>query len=42
MKSPLTPGSAYVLLHHVMGELDEEGNWFYVEVIFGFSTIIIF
>lgn len=32
MKSPLSPGSAYVLLHHVMGELDEEGNWFYVEV----------
>ncbi len=32
MKSPLTPGSAYVLLHHVMGDLDEDGNWFYVEV----------
>lgn len=32
MKSPLTPGSAYVLLHHVMGEMDEDGNWFYVEV----------
>jgi len=33
MKSPLSPGSAYVLLHHVMGEIDEDGNWFYVEVI---------
>lgn len=32
MKSPLTPGSAYVLLHHVMGDMDEDGNWFYVEV----------
>ena len=32
MKSPMTPGSAYVLLHHVMGDMDEDGNWFYVEV----------
>lgn len=31
MKSPKTPGSAYVLLHHCMGDLDEDGNWFYVE-----------
>ena len=31
MKSPKTPGSAYVLLHHVMGTLDAEGSWFYVE-----------
>eukprot|EP00340_Litonotus_pictus_P002117 CAMPEP_0170525992 /NCGR_PEP_ID=MMETSP0209-20121228/11453_1 /TAXON_ID=665100 ORGANISM="Litonotus pictus, Strain P1" /NCGR_SAMPLE_ID=MMETSP0209 /ASSEMBLY_ACC=CAM_ASM_000301 /LENGTH=327 /DNA_ID=CAMNT_0010815577 /DNA_START=198 /DNA_END=1178 /DNA_ORIENTATION=- len=23
-------GSAYVLLHHVMGSLDEKGSWFYV------------
>jgi phytoene dehydrogenase-like protein len=34
MNSPYTPGSAYVLLHHVMGSLDKEGNWFYVEVLF--------
>ena len=32
MKSPKTPGSVYVLLHHVMGNMDEDGNWFYVEV----------
>lgn len=31
MKSPKTPGSAYVLLHHCMGDLDQDGNWFYVE-----------
>jgi phytoene dehydrogenase-like protein len=31
MKSPRSTGSAYVLLHHVMGSLDEEASWFYVE-----------
>jgi phytoene dehydrogenase-like protein len=31
MKSPRSTGSAYVLLHHVMGTLDDEGSWFYVE-----------
>jgi phytoene dehydrogenase-like protein len=31
MKSPKSTGSAYVLLHHVMGSLDSEGSWFYVE-----------
>jgi phytoene dehydrogenase-like protein len=31
MNSPYTPGSAYVLLHHVMGNLDNEGSWYYVE-----------
>ena len=28
--SPHTPGSAYVLMHHVMGELHEKGIWSYV------------
>jgi phytoene dehydrogenase-like protein len=32
MKSPNSLGSAYVLLHHVMGEIDEQGSWFYVQV----------
>ncbi len=32
MKSPKSLGSAYVLLHHVMGEIDEQGSWFYVQV----------
>uniref|UniRef100_A0A3P8V9Y9 Pyridine nucleotide-disulfide oxidoreductase domain-containing protein 2 n=1 Tax=Cynoglossus semilaevis TaxID=244447 RepID=A0A3P8V9Y9_CYNSE len=32
MTSPSTPGSGYVLLHHVMGELEmERGAWGYVE-----------
>ncbi|XP_030011055.1 pyridine nucleotide-disulfide oxidoreductase domain-containing protein 2 [Sphaeramia orbicularis] len=32
MTSPSTPGSGYVLLHHVMGELEKEkGAWGYVE-----------
>lgn len=31
MNSPYSTGSAYVLLHHVMGELDKEGSWYYVE-----------
>ncbi|XP_012687708.1 pyridine nucleotide-disulfide oxidoreductase domain-containing protein 2 [Clupea harengus] len=32
MTSPSTPGSGYVLLHHVMGELEKEkGSWGYVE-----------
>lgn len=32
MTSPNNPGSGYVLLHHVMGELEEEkGAWGYVE-----------
>ncbi|KAL2083113.1 hypothetical protein ACEWY4_020886 [Coilia grayii] len=32
MTSPTTPGSGYVLLHHVMGELEKEaGAWGYVE-----------
>ncbi|XP_072293556.1 pyridine nucleotide-disulfide oxidoreductase domain-containing protein 2 isoform X2 [Eucyclogobius newberryi] len=32
MTSPSNPGSGYVLLHHVMGELeDEKGAWGYVE-----------
>ncbi|KAM5140895.1 pyridine nucleotide-disulfide oxidoreductase domain-containing protein 2 [Mantella aurantiaca] len=32
MASPSTPGSGYVLLHHVMGELDgKKGSWGYVE-----------
>ncbi|KAK7110479.1 pyridine nucleotide-disulfide oxidoreductase domain-containing protein 2-like [Littorina saxatilis] len=32
MTSPLLPGSAYVLLHHVMGELEGvKGAWGYVE-----------
>ncbi|KAF6147133.1 hypothetical protein GIB67_036852 [Kingdonia uniflora] len=30
--SPHTPGSGYVLLHHVMGETDgDRGVWSYVE-----------
>ena len=30
--SPSTPGSSYVLFHHVMGEVDErKGAWAYVE-----------
>ena len=32
MKSPSSMGSAYVLLHHVMGDIDENGSWFYVQV----------
>ena len=32
MKSPSSLGSAYVLLHHVMGDIDDKGSWFYVEV----------
>ncbi|KAG9472438.1 hypothetical protein GDO78_019513 [Eleutherodactylus coqui] len=32
MSSPNTPGSGYVLLHHVMGELEgKKGSWGYVE-----------
>ncbi|XP_056465109.1 pyridine nucleotide-disulfide oxidoreductase domain-containing protein 2 [Gadus chalcogrammus] len=32
MTSPYNPGSGYVLLHHVMGELEKEkGSWGYVE-----------
>ncbi|KAL8609410.1 Pyridine nucleotide-disulfide oxidoreductase domain-containing protein 2 [Nucella lapillus] len=32
MTSPMTPGSAYVLLHHVMGEVEGvKGAWGYVE-----------
>ncbi|XP_073451647.1 pyridine nucleotide-disulfide oxidoreductase domain-containing protein 2-like [Aquarana catesbeiana] len=32
MASPSTPGSGYVLLHHVMGELEgRKGSWGYVE-----------
>ncbi|XP_063291035.1 pyridine nucleotide-disulfide oxidoreductase domain-containing protein 2 isoform X1 [Pelobates fuscus] len=32
MASPATPGSGYVLLHHVMGELEgRKGSWGYVE-----------
>ncbi|KAJ1141090.1 hypothetical protein NDU88_007426 [Pleurodeles waltl] len=32
MSSPDTPGSGYVLLHHVMGELEgKKGSWGYVE-----------
>ncbi|KAM9327115.1 pyridine nucleotide-disulfide oxidoreductase domain-containing protein 2 [Gastrophryne carolinensis] len=32
MSSPSTPGSGYVLLHHVMGELEgKKGSWGYVE-----------
>ncbi|XP_018417950.1 PREDICTED: pyridine nucleotide-disulfide oxidoreductase domain-containing protein 2 [Nanorana parkeri] len=32
MASPSTPGSGYVLLHHVMGELEgKKGSWGYVE-----------
>jgi len=32
MMSPETPGSGYVLLHHVMGELEGvKGAWGYVE-----------
>ncbi|KAG8435455.1 hypothetical protein GDO86_013405 [Hymenochirus boettgeri] len=32
MASPATPGSGYVLLHHVMGELEgKKGCWGYVE-----------
>ncbi|XP_053306163.1 pyridine nucleotide-disulfide oxidoreductase domain-containing protein 2 [Spea bombifrons] len=32
MASPATPGSGYVLLHHVMGELEgKKGSWGYVE-----------
>ncbi|KAM8924621.1 pyridine nucleotide-disulfide oxidoreductase domain-containing protein 2 [Pelodytes ibericus] len=32
MTSPATPGSGYVLLHHVMGELEgNKGSWGYVE-----------
>ncbi|KAM9344630.1 pyridine nucleotide-disulfide oxidoreductase domain-containing protein 2 [Symphorus nematophorus] len=32
MTSPSNPGSGYVLLHHVMGELEKEtGQWGYVE-----------
>ncbi|XP_063047909.1 pyridine nucleotide-disulfide oxidoreductase domain-containing protein 2 [Engraulis encrasicolus] len=32
MTSPTTPGSGYVLLHHVMGELEKEkGAWGYVQ-----------
>lgn len=32
MKSPMTTGSAYILLHHVIGDIDSEGRWFYFEV----------
>lgn len=32
MQSPYTAGSAYVLLHHVIGDMDAEGSWFYCEV----------
>lgn len=31
-----TPGSGYVLLHHVMGESDgERGIWSYVSLLLG-------
>jgi phytoene dehydrogenase-like protein len=34
MCSPNTPGSAYVLLHHVMGEVNgQKGVWAYVQVV---------
>lgn len=26
-----TPASAYILLHHVMGEIFEKGEWAFVE-----------
>jgi phytoene dehydrogenase-like protein len=29
--SPKSAGSAYVLLHHVMGNLDAAGSWYFVE-----------
>lgn len=28
--SPKTPGSGYVLMHHVMGEMLDKGVWAYV------------
>ncbi len=30
LSSPYTPGSAYLLLHFVMGELTDDGSWCYV------------
>ena len=30
LSSPYTQNSAYVLLHHVMGEIREKGQWLFV------------
>jgi len=36
-----TPGSGYVLLHHVMGESDgERGIWSYVSLLLGWYFIM--
>ncbi len=31
MGSPYSQGSSYILIHHVMGEIDCKSNWFYVK-----------
>ena len=31
MCSPYSPGSSYILIHHVMGEIEGKGNWFCVK-----------
>jgi phytoene dehydrogenase-like protein len=30
MGSPYSQGSSYILMHHVMGEIDGKNNWYYV------------
>lgn len=31
MCSPYSSGSSYILIHHVMGEIEGKGNWFCVK-----------
>lgn len=31
MGSPYSQGSSYILMHHVMGEIDGKNNWYYVK-----------
>ena len=31
MSSPYSQGSSYILLHHVMGEIDGKNNWYIVK-----------
>lgn len=31
MGSPYSQGSSYILMHHVMGEIEGKNNWFYVK-----------
>ncbi len=31
MGSPYSQGSSYILLHHVMGEIDGKNKWYFVK-----------